>query len=169
MGIAGIIMYQSVEDTDLTSGEHLARELELFQAVEAGTAGDCLHLWEAVRPVVVVGRSTRPADYAGHVDLDACRADGVAVFRRSSGGGAVVLGPGCLNYAIAISLVSRPALVDVAGSFCAILGQIASSLDVAGVSIAGHRRSIVERPQGVGERAAPRAATNAPAPRNAPI
>ena len=71
---------------------------------------------------------------------DACRADGVAVLRRFSGGGAVVLGPGCLNYAIALSLVSRPELADVAASFRAILGRVAAALGVPGLSIAGARR-----------------------------
>ena len=130
-----MIMHQGVEETDLLPEEHLARELEILHSLETGTTGDCYRLWEATRPVVVVGRSTTVFD---HVDLDACRADGVEVLRRSSGGGAVVLGPGCLNYAIAVSLVSRPELADVAGSFCAILGQVAASLCVPGVSTAGH-------------------------------
>jgi lipoate-protein ligase A len=134
MGIASIIMHQAVDETDLTAEAHLARELELFRALEDGVGGECCHLWEAVLPVVVVGRSTPIAD---DVELDACRADGVEIVRRSSGGGAVVLGPGCLNYAIAASLVSRAELMDVAGSFSVILGQIAAALDVAGVSIAG--------------------------------
>jgi lipoate---protein ligase len=135
MGIASIIMDQSVAETDLTAAEHLARELVLFQSVEAGEGDNCFRLWETAQPVVVVGRCTSISD---HVDLDACRADGVDVLRRSSGGGAVVLGPGCLNYAIAVSLVSRPELADVAGSFCAILGQVAASLGVPGVAVAGH-------------------------------
>jgi lipoate---protein ligase len=135
MGIASIIMDQSVAETDLTAAEHLARELVLFRSVEAGDGRESVRLWETARPVVVVGRSTTIFD---HVDLDACRADGVEVLRRSSGGGAVVLGPGCLNYAIAVSLVSRPELADVAGSFCAILGQVAASLGVSGVAIAGY-------------------------------
>jgi lipoate-protein ligase A len=134
MGIANIIMQQTADETDLTAEAHLRRELELFQALEAGVGGECCRLWEAVLPVVIVGRSASIAD---DVELDACRADGVEVVRRSSGGGAVVLGPGCLNYAIAVSLVSRAGLADVAGSFSVILGQIAASLDVAGVSIAG--------------------------------
>ena len=69
--------------------------------------------------------------------LDACRDDGVPVLRRFSGGGAVVLGPGCLNYAVALSLVSRPELADVAASFQFILGRIVAALDVPGLSIAG--------------------------------
>ena len=52
------------------------------------------------------------------------------MLRRFSGGGAVVLGPGCLNYALGVSLVSYPELEDVAVSFRTILGRIAAALSV---------------------------------------
>ena len=81
--------------------------------------------------------SAEAADIAADVIEEACRADGVRVLRRFSGGGAVVLGPGCLNYAVALSLVSRPELADVAASFQFILGRIVAALGVPGLSIAG--------------------------------
>ena len=149
-------MHQDVDDSDLAADEHLARELELFQSAEAGTVDACCYLWEAVLPVVVAGRSTPIAD---DVDLDTCRVDGVEILQRSSGGGAVLLGPGCLNYAIAASLLSRAELIDVAGSFAVILGQIAASLGVARVSIAGrtdlslHGRKVSGNAQRRGRRA----------------
>jgi len=49
---------------------------------------------------VVLGRGNRPER---ELNLDACRADGVPVLRRRGGGGAVVLGPGC----VVVSLVRR--------------------------------------------------------------
>jgi lipoate-protein ligase A len=156
MGISSMIMHQDLDETDLPADGHLARELALFQSVEAGTVDACCYLWEAVLPVVVAGRSTSIAD---DVDLDACQADEVQVLQRSSGGGAVVLGSGCLNYAIAASLVSRAELIDVAGSFAVILGQIAASIGVAGVSIAGrtdlsfHGRKVSGNAQRRGRRA----------------
>jgi lipoate-protein ligase A len=134
MGIAGIIMHQSIREEDLTPEEHLEREWQLFLRVETGSADYLFLVWEATRPIVVVGRN---ASVAEHIILDACHADGVRVVRRFSGGGAVVLGPGCVNYAMAWSLVSRPDLTDVAGSFRTILGQIAAALRVAGLSIGG--------------------------------
>jgi lipoate-protein ligase A len=84
--------------------------------------------------VVVVGRST---DLAADVRLDICRDDQVPVLRRCSGGGAVVLGPGCLNYAVVLSLVSWPELTNVAASFHLILGRIVAALGISGLSLAG--------------------------------
>lgn len=126
--------FKAIPDADLTPAEHLEREWQLFQAIEYGTATYLFRTWEATRPAVVVGRSTR---MAGHVIQEACDEDGVRVLRRFSGGGAVVLGSGCLNYAVGLSLVSRPDLNDVPGSFRAILGGIATALGVPGVSVGG--------------------------------
>ena len=45
----------------------------------------------------------------------------------------MILGAGCLNYALALSLVSRPDLADVAMSFRVILDAIATALGVPGL------------------------------------
>ena len=134
MGIAGTIMHQSVRDQDLTAAEHLDAEWRLFQAFEAGALGHLCRVWETARPVVVVGRNTSIAD---QVLQDVCLQDGVPVLRRTSGGGAVILGPGCLNYALAASLVSHPELQDVAGSFSTILRRITAALNVTNLAVAG--------------------------------
>jgi lipoate-protein ligase A len=114
--------------------QELAGDLGIFLAVESGSAVGLNRFWQAARPVAVMGRHGVAAN---EVIVEACRADGVDVLRRSSGGGAVVLGPGCLNYAVALSLVSRPELTDVAASFQLILEAIVSALGIPGVSIQG--------------------------------
>ena len=50
--------------------------------------------------MVVIGRSSRTAD---EVDLEYCRAEGIPVLRRCSGGAAVVVGPGCLMYSVVLA------------------------------------------------------------------
>ena len=134
MGFNRIIMHQSARDRDLTAEQHLAEDWNLFRTVEASSADYLFRTWQTSRPVVVVGRHN---DIADHVIVDACERDGIPVLRRFTGGGAVVVGPGCLNYAVAVSFVSRPAFADVAGSFRAILARIAEAIDVAGLSVEG--------------------------------
>jgi lipoate-protein ligase A len=131
----GIIMHQNAEDADLDPEQQLARDWTLFQSVENGTSESLSRYWQTSRPVVVVGRNSRVAD---DVICEACRADDIRVLRRFSGGGPVVLAPGCLNYAIALSCVSWPELINVADSFQIILGRIVAALDVPGLSIAGY-------------------------------
>jgi lipoate---protein ligase len=127
-------MHQSIREEDLTPEEHLERDWDVFRRIETGSADYLVRTWETTRPIVVVGRSTSVAE---HVFLDACHEDGVRVMRRFTGGGAVVLGPGCLNYAVGVSLVSRPDLFEVAESFSIILGRIAAALQVPGLTIGG--------------------------------
>ena len=128
------MMHENAEETRLDPEEQLTREWALFQSVEAGAPGNLCRCWQATQPVVVAGRSS---PLAAGVILDACREDRVRVLRRFSGGGAVVLGPGCLNYAVVLSLVSSPELIDVAGSFQVILGRIVAALGIPGLSLAG--------------------------------
>lgn len=123
-------MHQNVDDDP---EEQLARDLALFQAVETGSARNRCRCWHATRPVVVVGRHGNVADEVLH---ETCRADNVRVLRRFSGGGAVVLAPGCLNYAVVLPFASRPELTDVAGSFQFILRRIVAALGVSGLSLA---------------------------------
>ena len=53
---------------------------------------------------VVLGRSGVPAM---ELELLACEQDGVSITRRSSGGGTVLLGPGCLVYAMILERSRR--------------------------------------------------------------
>jgi lipoate-protein ligase A len=113
-------------EQNLALDESLFRELEA--AAEAGSdpAGwERLRLWESPQPCVVLGRSGRAEE---EVDLAACRSAGIPVLRRASGGGAVVLGPGCLCFALVLSYRVRPALRDVTASYRWLLGRIVEAL-----------------------------------------
>ncbi len=92
-----------------TPQENLALDEALLQVAETGQheADEVLRLWESPRHVVVLGRSS---DAQAEVDLDACQRRGIPVFRRSSGGATVLIGPGCLMYAVVLSYELRPQL-----------------------------------------------------------
>jgi lipoate-protein ligase A len=123
-------MPQNAEQIDGDPGQQLAADWQLFQAVELDTAEVGWRCWESPAPVVVIGRHGAPE---ADIIQERCRADRVPVLRRFSGGGAVVLGPGCVNFAVVISLASRPELVDVEQSFAIILDAVAGALDVPGL------------------------------------
>src|SRR5262245_23120804 len=112
----------------------LEADWQMFRTVEAGRAPFLWRCWESREPIVVIGRHGSPSDEA---ISDNCRADGIPIIRRVSGGGAVVLGPGCLNYTVAVSLIEWGDLIDVARSFRVILRGIVEQLDVPGLAVAG--------------------------------
>jgi len=74
---------------------------------------------------------------ARDVNEAACGADGVPILRRISGGGAVLLGPGCVNYSLFLSLEKHPELRDVRASYRHILSWLIRTLGVPGLEIRG--------------------------------
>jgi lipoate-protein ligase A len=116
------------------AAQHLALEQEIFRSVDSGSGEEALRLWESATPAVVLGRS---GVLERDVDETACATDGVEILRRDSGGGAVLVGPGCVNYALMLSLERRPELRDVRSSYRVILTWIVAALDVPGLEIRG--------------------------------
>lgn len=85
---------------------NLALDEALLEGCESGRSEAVLRFWESPVPFVVVGYAN---EAAREVNLSACRALGVPVLRRISGGGTVVQGPGCLNYSLVLPIADDPA------------------------------------------------------------
>jgi lipoate-protein ligase A len=109
-----------------TPAENLALDEAMLDWAEGeDPAGEYLRVWESPQPIVVVGRSSRVHQ---EVDLDACARRGVPILRRASGGAAVVAGPGCLLYAVVLSIQLRPDLRDIRRAHSFALGRLADAL-----------------------------------------
>ena len=109
-----------------TSAENLALDEALLDEAEcAGEPLETLRLWEPAEPMVVVGRSSRIDD---EVRLDVCRNRRIPVLRRTSGGAAVVTGPGCLMYAVVLSFQRRPSLRMIDHAHAFVLKKLVSAL-----------------------------------------
>jgi len=110
-----------------TPAENLALDEALLEAADAGElSDDMLRLWESPQPIVVVGRSSRVAD---EVDLAACRAVGLPILRRVSGGAAVVAGKGCLMYGVVLRYAGREQLRLLDELHRHVLGIIKASIE----------------------------------------
>jgi lipoate-protein ligase A len=107
-----------------TLAENLALDEALLLDAEAG-GPEMLRLWQWQPRAVVLGAASRLAE---DVDETACRADGVPIARRSSGGGTVLLGAGCLNFSLILRFDRHPALADLHASYRFILGQLQTAL-----------------------------------------
>ena len=118
----------------LSATDQIEQDWALFRAVENGSPTETLRFWETIHPTVVIGRGGRVTD---EVFEESCASDGVPVLRRCSGGGAVVLGPGSLNYALVLSLVQRPELADLRRSYQIILERLAEGLALPGLQPSG--------------------------------
>jgi lipoate-protein ligase A len=89
---------------------NLACDEALLDGCEEDSGPEVLRFWEPRDCFVVAGFSN---SVAREVNIEACRRAGVGVFRRCSGGGTVLQGPGCLNYTLVLKLEERPELETI--------------------------------------------------------
>ncbi|MGD9723270.1 MAG: biotin/lipoate A/B protein ligase family protein [Pirellulales bacterium] len=110
---------QLLDLTLATPEENLALDEALLEQAEARAGPvETLRIWESPEPCVVLGRSSHAAV---EVDLDFCRQRRIRVLRRTSGGAAVLIGPGTLMFSVVLSYELRPALVAIDQAHCEVL------------------------------------------------
>jgi lipoate-protein ligase A len=105
--------------------DNLALDEALLIDAEEGHGAAVLRLWEWPLPAVVLGAG---GVLALDVDEAACARAGVPILRRASGGGTVLLGPGCLLYSLVLPYEFDPALGDVTASYHFILERVRGAL-----------------------------------------
>ncbi|MCE9565386.1 MAG: lipoate--protein ligase family protein [Planctomycetes bacterium] len=108
-----------------TPAENLALDEALLLAAEEADAGEVLRLWELPSLAVIVGSG-------GSVEIDvnstACEAARIPILRRASGGGTVLLGPGCLCFSLVIACDRLAGLNEIPASNRYVLGRILKAL-----------------------------------------
>jgi lipoate-protein ligase A len=109
-----------------TAAENLALDEALLEEAVIAAPGETLRIWESPQLAVVLGRSSRIAD---EVHTDACRASGIPILRRPSGGATVLVGPGCLMYSLVLSYRLRPHLRVLSQAHREVLGILAAALN----------------------------------------
>ena len=116
--------------------ENLALDEALLGDVEADSNQACLRFWEPQEYFVVLGRSNRAET---EVNLDVCAREGIRLLRRASGGGTVLIGPGCLCYSLALPLQNSHRALGVSGVTNLLMERTAASLreKLAGVDVCG--------------------------------
>ncbi|HEV7925723.1 MAG TPA: lipoate--protein ligase family protein [Verrucomicrobiae bacterium] len=92
---------------------NLACDEALLDACDDGSGAEVLRFWQPEQCFVVAGYSN---EVAREVNVAACRQAGLGILRRCSGGGAVLQGPGCLNYSLVLRIDGHPALESITGA-----------------------------------------------------
>jgi lipoate---protein ligase len=129
-GLASDIM-QLVQCPMPTTPGNLAVDEWMLSVADASMEPlELIRIWENPAYAVVMGRSSR---IAVEVDERACRERDVGIFRRSSGGAAVVIGPGCLMYSLVIDYRLNPSLRMLDAAHCYVMKRMQKALLFAGV------------------------------------
>ena len=110
-----------------TPERNLACDELLLELGESGLGDcDCLRLWVPPSPFVVVGYANKVET---EVHADRCAQLGIPVRRRVSGGGTVVLTPGCLAYAVVLAVDALPELASITGTARYVLTRVAAAVE----------------------------------------
>lgn len=96
-----------------TPEENLACDEALLDLCEQDGADELLRFWEPAQYFVVIGYANRAAT---EVDLEFCRRNALPVLRRTTGGGTVLQGPGCLNYSLLLRAEPTGPLAGIPGT-----------------------------------------------------
>ena len=104
-----------------TTKEDLALEEVLHLSVEEGKSPNTWRIWQAAVPSVIMGTGQ---EAALEVNLNVARGEHVPVLRRHSGGGAVVIGPGAINFSAFYRLKDLPGSETIRGAMYAALAPL---------------------------------------------
>ncbi|MBF0486087.1 MAG: lipoate--protein ligase family protein [Candidatus Omnitrophica bacterium] len=99
---------------------------ELLRQADKGTGEEVLRFWESPLYFIVLGRTS---SVETDVNEPAALSDGIPILRRSSGGGTVLQGPGCLNFSLVLSKIRRPELESIQNSYKCILELILKRME----------------------------------------
>lgn len=108
-----------------SAAENVALDEALLRQMEDSNGNGVLRLWELDSYVVVLGRANH---LERNVDIEACRADGVPIVRRCSGGGTVLLGPGALVFSLVLRTEPSDRIANVEAATTLILDRIREHL-----------------------------------------
>jgi len=113
-----------------TPEENILFDQVLLERAEQGLSGEVLRFWESEKTFIVLGKTSQAGKeiVADHVERDH-----VPVIRRTSAGGVVVQGKGCLNFTLILSKARNPELITITSSYTFILNKVVSALDSLGV------------------------------------
>ena len=88
-----------------TPQENILFDEVLLSLAEQKKSGEVLRFWESDKFFIVLGRTSSPVN---DIHISAAVHDKIPVLRRSSGGGTVLQGKGCLNYSLILSKETHP-------------------------------------------------------------
>src|SRR5215472_16539217 len=98
-----------------TPAENLACDEALLDWREENSQSgeEILRFWESPEIFAVVGYANK---IETEVNVPVCEAKKIPIFRRCSGGGTVLQGKACLNYAVVLRIGSNPHLASISGA-----------------------------------------------------
>ncbi|MCX8063976.1 MAG: lipoate--protein ligase family protein [Candidatus Hydrogenedentes bacterium] len=114
------VLYQSFisPEANIACEEYFFRKLSREMLDE-----EILRIWESPIHFVAIGNSQKVEE---SVYIESCERNNIKIIRRCSAGGAVLQGPGCLNFSLYYNLAKHPEVRNIQNSYSYILSKIVS-------------------------------------------
>lgn len=96
-----------------TPAENLAADEALLDWCEENDGEEILRFWESREYFAVVGYANK---IEAEVNVAACEKRKIPILRRCSGGGTVLQGKGCLNYALILRIAENSPLASISSA-----------------------------------------------------
>ncbi|RYX86263.1 lipoate--protein ligase family protein [bacterium] len=128
---------QLLDFSSPTPAGNLALDEALLDFAEEEGGAPMLRFWESPRYFVALGYTNRAAIES---NIEECNARNIPILRRASGGGTVLQGPGCLNYAL-IGRIEAGQALNVSATNEFVMSRVRDSLKPhleGEVAIQGH-------------------------------
>lgn len=118
-----------------TPEENLACDEALLDLLDEGLGPEILRFWEPRSYFVVAGYSNK---ISTETRLQECENARFPIYRRTSGGGTVLQGMGCLNYSLLLKIDGKKEFENITSATCFIMKRhaeaIAPEVKVQGIS-----------------------------------
>jgi len=105
--------------------ENLLYDDVLLNLAEQGASREVLRFWESEQHFIVLGRISQPEQ---DLKMSSVIKGKIPVLRRSSGGGTVLQGKGCLNYALFLQNDRGPETKNILSTTAFVLERHAHAL-----------------------------------------
>lgn len=128
---------QLLDFSPASPAENLALDEALLDFAEEEDGSPTLRFWESPYYFVALGYTNRATTEA---NVDECNARDIPILRRATGGGTVLQGPGCLNYAL-IDRIGVGQALNVGATNDFVMSRVRDALKPlleGDVSIQGH-------------------------------
>jgi lipoate-protein ligase A len=122
-------LWRLVDSEFVSPAESAALDEAILEAHVGGEVPNTLHFYRRGTPTISVGYFQKISE---SLDIEECRARGVAVVRRKSGGSSIYTDAGQLIYGLVMHDSELPA--DRQESFCAVCSALAKAISSFGVA-----------------------------------
>ena len=92
---------------------------------ESGISKPLLRTWHLSTHAIIMGKGNKVKT---EVNQNTCKQDQIPIIKRCSGGGTVLIGPGCLCYSLILPIIFHPKLRSISSTNTWIMQKMASGL-----------------------------------------